>query len=88
VYLEPFSSYSESDFLLTDALHESRDLDVIDDVTGFSTGNDATNRFVDHGFLLVFNTCFLSTVYRSLVIRRFFNTREVNNGRLFVDFGR
>jgi hypothetical protein len=32
------------------------------------TRNDVTNRFVEHGFLLVFNTCFESTVYRSLVI--------------------
>jgi hypothetical protein len=29
------------------------------------TGNDATNRFVDHGFLLVFNTYYLSKLYRS-----------------------
>jgi hypothetical protein len=33
------------------------------------TGNDATNRLVDHGFLLVFNTSFESTAYRSLEAR-------------------
>jgi hypothetical protein len=26
------------------------------------TGNDATNRFVDHGFLLLFNTYYLSGI--------------------------
>jgi hypothetical protein len=31
------------------------------------TGNDVTSRFVDHGFLSVFNTCFASVVYRSQV---------------------
>jgi hypothetical protein len=49
------------------------------------TGNDATNRFVDHGFLLVFNTCFLSTVYRSQAIGVFL---EVNNGRLSISAAR
>jgi hypothetical protein len=32
------------------------------------TGNGVTRRFDNHGFLLVFNTCFKSTVYRSLFI--------------------
>jgi hypothetical protein len=45
------------------------------------TGNDVTSRFVDHGFLLVFNTCFESTVYRSPVIGIF---GEVNKGRLTI----
>jgi hypothetical protein len=45
------------------------------------TGNDATHRFVDHGFLLTFNTCFESTVYHSLVIGIIC---EVNNGRLSI----
>jgi hypothetical protein len=45
------------------------------------TRNDVISRFVDYGFLLVFNTCFESTVYRSLVIGVFF---EVNNGRLLI----
>jgi hypothetical protein len=37
------------------------------------------------GFLLVFNTCFLSTVYRSLVIGVFW---EVINGRLSISAAR
>jgi hypothetical protein len=49
------------------------------------TGIDAINRFVEHGFLLVFNTCFESTVYRSLVIGVF---GEVNNGRLAISAAR
>jgi hypothetical protein len=49
------------------------------------TGNDATNLFVDHGLLLVFNTRLLSTVYRSLPIGVFC---EVNNGRLSISAAR
>jgi hypothetical protein len=41
------------------------------------TGNDATNRFVDHGFLLVFNTYYLSGMH-SLKVTPIF---------LIVDYG-
>jgi hypothetical protein len=43
------------------------------------TGNDVISRFVDHGFLSVFHTCFASIVYRSQVICVLW---EVNNGGL------
>jgi hypothetical protein len=41
------------------------------------TGNDATNRFVDHGFLLMFNTYYLSGMH-SLKVTPIF---------LIVDYG-
>jgi hypothetical protein len=44
------------------------------------TGNDANNRFVDHIFLLVFNT-FESSVYRSFAIGII---SEVNNDCLSI----
>jgi hypothetical protein len=34
-------------------------------------GNDVTSRFVEHGFLSLFNTCLVSIVYRSRVINVF-----------------
>jgi hypothetical protein len=42
-------------------------------------GNHVTSRFVDHGFLFVFNTYLESTVYRSQVLCFFC---EVSDGRL------
>jgi hypothetical protein len=39
----------------------------------------------DHGFLLVFNTCFKSTVYRSQDICDF---SPINNGRLSISAAR
>jgi hypothetical protein len=48
-------------------------------------GNDVTSRFVDHGFLSVFNTCFASIVYRSQVICV---SRVVNNGGLSISAAR
>jgi hypothetical protein len=47
------------------------------------TGNDVTNRVVDHGFLSVFRTCFASVVYRSQVMR--FMTGQLWR---FADFSR
>jgi hypothetical protein len=52
--------------------------EMLNDVT---TGNNVTSRLVDNGFTLVFNTCFESTVCRSLLIDAF---SEVNNGRLSI----
>jgi hypothetical protein len=40
---------------------------------------------IDHSFLIVFNTCFESTVYRSLVEGVFC---EVDNGRLTISAAR
>jgi hypothetical protein len=49
------------------------------------TRNDVASHFVDHGFLLVSNTCFESPVYRSLVDGVF---SEVTNGRLSISAAR